>query len=483
MNNKLVFLGIIFIALISFAVFSDDSEEVDNGDVLQQEENVLSTAKDRKSRPKKNGKDKRNFVFDENDGKRKVYKKIIFIEAVFIFVLFSILIILKLFFNFCEKKMDEDKKETTEKILYLLEQEPKKGEEQHKDNLNPDNIADADAEAEAKLQEEERQKKAAEEQKKLTELQFKANVSLTIKVSGDKIVIFHYDKDSNEDFEDYKKNEAEKNQEIVEFLKRSFTTEKNYCEVMKQNCGNDNDLNALNFLTAFIESFMAEQDLDVFLNTVVSEIRRTLKILTLEGYDEIGDQNKIGFIKDKAPVTYNFLGRFKPEELQGDPNNINNNPDNLDANDVINNNNINNNNNNINVVNKKKKQLIFNCFEYGDEGVINKDSDIKADAFNKYSEDQKVITGANNQDVWYLIANYSYKEYIKKGLEKLGTDNNLFNLLSDSELCPFKTLLTILNITRSIVNEISSINDFCAIKNAADEVKNFSSNAYQNFFL
>ena len=50
------------------------------------------------------------------------------------------------------------------------------------------------------------------------------NFSLTIKVSEDKIIIFHYDKGSDI----IKKDEKDKNQEIVDLLKKSFVLERKY---------------------------------------------------------------------------------------------------------------------------------------------------------------------------------------------------------------------------------------------------------------
>lgn len=525
-NNKLIFLGIIFIALLSFMVFSGDNEEVDNVDVIQQEENVLpedgkEPTSPKPKKPKEGKRGKKNSTFDENEAKKERYKKFIFFEVAVIFFLILIIVILVVIFNFCKKKIDEDEEKTTEKIFYLL-----KGEENHfKDHKNLVNPAGGNNdnnilidEEQQKKNEEEQKKIAAEQeemekmlkeqqQKKNEELQkqnelndFKANVSLTIKASGDKIIIYHYDAESVGDFTDYKKSEEEKNKGIVELLKKSFDLEKNYYgslikefneqkeklekeiedeanidnqlnEIENQEKLNNlntikNNINCVITLSNFINNFLNENDLDLFLQKVVSEIRQTLKILSLDGYDVDNNKLKIGFFKNEIPATYDFLGGFKPE---GDPNNIdNNNINNIVGDGAV----------------KKRKQLIFNCFEIGNDnngtGVIANDSDIKDEAFFKCQKVQ--VIDQDNVDVWDSISNNSYKEYILKSLQKFGIMFNRFSLLSNSEVCPLKTLLSILNITRSIVFELNRINEVCSFKNSAGNVSDYISNSYNNFF-
>ena len=168
---------------------------------------------------------------------------------------------------------------------------------------------------------------------------------------------------------------------------------------------------------------MKKNDLNAFLQAVVSEIQQT-KILTLE----VDNSSKIGFIREKVPITYEFLGRFESEELQENLNDINSGI-------------------NKDVNKEQRKQLIFNCFEFKKNekrGVIAEESNIKdeEDIFNKRMENADVIIKQDNGDILGAIRSRDYKGYINKGVEKLGIKDNKITLPSDSEICSLKTLLS-----------------------------------------
>ena len=514
MNNKLIFLGIIFIALLSFMVFSDDSEEVDNDFVSQQEkvDNDFVSQQERNVPPEVEdqlpSKPKSSLGNRKKIKKSDVYKKIIFIEIVVIFGLILTLIILSLFFNFCKQKIDEDEK-AVEKILYFLEQQPIKKEIIHrdkgendmekKDNQQPENPDDGIdfGEFERKQKEIEEQKKIQDEKnrKQLERQSFEANVSLNIKVSEDKnkIIIFHSDKNSNEDFEYYKMDTEQKSQEIAGFLKQSFTLERDNYSNLLESCKdapdvhdpNESDEQAqkvdnkkfLNLLLNFIDSFIQDNDSDNFLKKVAEEIQGTLKILTLEkNQDKNVFENSIDSVREQAPTTYYFLSRFKSQKELNEINNIDNINNNIGDGDGANDN------------GNKRKQLIFNCFEHaknGNGGVISNESDIKEDAFSQFQDDDNniVITKKDNGEIWNLIQSLDYKGYISKSLEILGIKNGKIALLNNIEICPFKTLLNLLNIIRSVVREIdSSVGEVAPIKVSVMNIKSNYNNAYGNFF-